>query len=73
MIAVAHPMTRWFPLPATPPLERPQDYGDLVRLMRTLQTLEVREPGQQAIRDGLLTKLSTVPSLTLPGGHQAGW
>ena len=48
--------------------ERPQDYGDLVRLVSTLQALEVREPGQQAIRDALLTKL-TAASM---GGQQGG-
>jgi hypothetical protein len=53
--------------------ERPQDYRDLVRLMQTLQALEVREPGQQAIRDALLTKLTTVAPNTVQGGRQSGW
>jgi hypothetical protein len=54
--------------------ERPQDYGDLVRLVSTLRALEVGEPGRQAVRDQLLAKLTRVaqdPS-AIRGGHQAG-
>ena len=44
----------------------PQDYRDLLRLVRTLRALELREPGRQAIRDALLAKLAPLthdPSL----------
>jgi hypothetical protein len=68
MIAVAPPVTQ-----DTAPLERPQDYGDLLCLVQMLQALDVQEPGQQAIRVRLLTKLSTVVPRTLLGGHQVEW
>ncbi len=54
--------------------ERPQHYGDLVRLVQTLQRLEVPEPGQQASRDALLTKLTAVAPSTMRGGrHRGSW
>lgn len=80
MIAVAHPATRRFAAhalrliaPDTTTLESPQDASDLLRLVSTLQALEVQEPGQQAIRDCLLAKLATVPPSMIRAGRQGGW
>ncbi len=38
--------------------ERPQDYGDLVRLLATVRALEVREPARQGYHEQLLVKLT---------------
>lgn len=51
--------------------ESPQDYGDLVRLMSTIQSLEAREPVRQAIRDQLLAKLTVV--VQDPTAIRGGW
>jgi hypothetical protein len=53
--------------------EPPQDYGDLVRLVRTLRVLEVREPEQQAIRDDLLAKLTTVAPSMVRSERPSDW
>jgi len=71
MTAVAPPSTHPLPMQDPTSLERPQDYGDLVGLMRTLRGLAVREPGQQAIHDALLAKLSRIAQQ--PRAIRGGW
>ena len=51
--------------------ENPQDYGDLVRLVATIQALDAREPERQAIREQLLAKLDVV--LQDPSTIRGGW
>jgi hypothetical protein len=47
--------------------ERPQDYRDLVRLVNTLQALEVRGPAHEMIRTSLLAKLTRAAQDPLTG------
>jgi hypothetical protein len=51
--------------------ERPQDQEDLARLVATLQKLESREPGRQAIRAQLLAKLQV--HVAAPATAPADW
>ena len=51
--------------------ESPQDFGDLVRLVTTIQALDAREPERQAIRDQILAKLNVV--VQDPSVIRGGW
>jgi hypothetical protein len=52
--------------------ERPQDYGDLTRLLAKVQALAVHEPERQAYRDQVVARLTRVarsPWLIRGGGR----
>ena len=51
--------------------ERPQDYGDLLRLLATVQALDVREPVRQEYREQVLLKLTD--AVREPRAIRGGW
>jgi hypothetical protein len=51
--------------------ERPQDDGDLLRLVATVQGLDVREPLGRSWREPLLAKLTRV--VQDPSAIRGGW